>query len=77
MKKKRIIIWSIITLLTIVAVLEIFDLHPSLQVGSWNFYWSGVSHMAFYSSPMTASGGFIQGQWHIYGLGPIFVLRPA
>jgi hypothetical protein len=37
MIKKRVIVWSIIALLTIVAVLEVFDFHPRLDVGRYGF----------------------------------------
>jgi hypothetical protein len=77
MKKKRIIIWSIITLLTIIAAMEIFDSHPSLQLGGFRIRWNGVSHMAFTSGSMTGSGGLIQGRWDIYLVGPFMILHPA
>ena len=75
MKKQRIIIWSVITLLTVIAALEVFDLHPSLQAGRWRVCWSGVSHMAFHSSPISGNGVLFQGHGHIYQLGPILILN--
>jgi hypothetical protein len=56
MKKKRIIIWSVITLLTVIAVLQIFDFHPSLRIGSYKAAWMGVRHMAFSPGHTTSEG---------------------
>ena len=59
MKKKRIIVWSAITLLAVIAVLEVFDLHPQFSVGRFHSIWVGVRHMDFSSETDTvsASGG--------------------
>src|SRR5208282_249811 len=44
MKTKIIIVWSVIALLTIVAVLEVFDLHPHIEYGHHRVLWSGFGN---------------------------------
>ena len=72
MKKKRVIIWSIITLLTIIAVLEIFAFHPSLRIGSYKVAWMGVSHMGFYPGYNTLEGRI---DCRFYMCGPVMLIK--
>ena len=72
MKKKRVIIWSVITLLTIMAVLEIFDLHPQLYFGHHRVYWSGFRHMIGF----TTIDGSMDGQkFRMIELGPVSIIN--
>jgi hypothetical protein len=69
MNKKRVIIWSVITLLTIMAVLEIFDLHPNIIVGHHKIVWSGFRNM------IPSGSGAIDGhQFRIFQMGPVAVV---
>ena len=38
---------------TIIALLEVFDLHPQFSVGKFHVYWAGISHMDFDGGTMT------------------------
>jgi hypothetical protein len=72
MKKKRVIIWSVITLLTIMAVLEVFDLHPRIYIGHSKVVWSGFRHMIGFT---TIDGSMDGGKFKIYELGPVSIVR--
>ena len=75
MKKKRVIIWSVITLLTIIAVLEVFDLHPSIRFGQYDVRWSGIRHMGFTAGDASVSSPDINAKFRVYEFGPFMVLK--
>jgi hypothetical protein len=70
MKNKRVIIWSVITFLTVIAVLEVFDLHPNFFVGHKKIYWSGFIH------PLGTGSVAFDGRptLEIYQLGPVAII---
>jgi hypothetical protein len=70
MKNKRVIIWSVITLLTIIAVLDVFHLHPHFIVGKHDIYWSGFIH------PLGSGSVALDGRptLKIYQLGPVAII---
>jgi hypothetical protein len=61
MKKKSKVFWFVIVLLTVIAVMEIFDLHPSISIGKTDITWTGFRHMSllFSHGEETASVGAI------------------
>ena len=72
MKNKRIIIWSVITLLTVMAVLEVFDFHPQIYFGHSKVVWSGFRQMIGF----TAIDGNMNGQkFKIIEVGPVSIVR--
>lgn len=58
----------------VIALLEIFALHPQFSIGSFHVYWAGVRQMDFQSGTMTIplSGGRKEIQKD-YDLGPFKV----
>ena len=38
----------------VIALVEVFDLHPQFSIGNFHAYWDGVRHMDFVSGTMTA-----------------------
>jgi hypothetical protein len=72
MKKKRVIIWSVITLLSVMAVLEVFDQHPRIYLGHSEVIWSGFRHMIGFT---TCDGSIDGRKFKIYELGPVSIVR--
>jgi hypothetical protein len=71
MKKKSIIIWSVITLLTVMAVLEIFSLHPHISVGRHGVVWTSLRNIGHFGSRnLTADGT----KYDVLWLGPVMIL---
>ena len=73
MKKKAIIIWTGIALLTAIAVVEIFDFHPSINIGQYQVRWAGVSHMRFTSVDGANMIKGRVGKITVHSFGPIIV----
>jgi hypothetical protein len=79
MKKKRIIIGSVIALLTVIAVLEVFDLHPQVSIGRTEVIWSGFSQVTdksltfFFTAVVSKADGTVVGR--IYNCGPVSFVR--
>jgi hypothetical protein len=79
MKKKRIIIGSVITLLTVIAVLEVFDLHPRVTISRTEVIWSGFSQVTdkslsfFFAADVSKADGTVVGR--IYNFGPFSFIR--
>lgn len=75
-RKSKIIQFAIVLAFfgAIVALLEVFNLHPQLSIGKFHSNWVGVRHMNFESGVMTVpvSGGqkIIQRD---YGIGPVLI----
>jgi hypothetical protein len=45
MENKRIIIWGVITLLTVILALEVFGVHPHFKIGRYQVHWDGYRRM--------------------------------
>ena len=75
MNNKTIIIWLGIALVTAIAVLEVFDLHPGLTLGRYSISWRGLKHtgVASYDMVLTANGRPIS-QFSQYQCGPVLVM---
>jgi hypothetical protein len=71
MKKKRIIIWSVITLLTVMAVLEIFSLHPHISVGRHRVGWTSLRNIGHFGSHNLTTDG---AKYNIFWLGPVVII---
>jgi hypothetical protein len=70
MKKKTIIIWLGITLVAIIAVLEIFDLHPKSPVGTYISQKNVNYHLELRSDgtfSLNEVGGTFGGKYRIEG----------
>lgn len=61
MKKHRVKIGILISIVSVIAVLEIYDLHPSISIGRTDITWTGFRHMSllFTHGEETASVGAI------------------
>jgi hypothetical protein len=84
MKKHRVKMGILISLLSIIAVLEIFDLHPSISVGNTSIIWSGFRrmHVLYTHGEFTVGVGSIRGENGKYYhkrydhfLGPVTICR--
>ena len=77
MKKNRIIIWSIITLFTVIVALMAFDLHASFDVGHRSVRWDGLRYFGLAKTfGSTEGASLINGRlekFSVYMLGPISV----
>jgi hypothetical protein len=58
----------------IIALLEVFDLHPQFSVGKFHVYWAGIRHMDFDVGTMTITLTNVRTEIQkICNLGPIMM----
>lgn len=84
MKKHKVKIGILISVLSIIAVLEIFDLHPSIWIGDTVITWSGFKHMGIlftgkkgtaFVGAFNADNGIAYKSFNLHAFGPVAVRR--
>jgi hypothetical protein len=76
MKEKRIIIWSVITLFTVIVALMVSDFHASFDIGHRQVRWDGFRYMGFKTFGSTEGANLINGHVEKFSVrifGPISV----
>ena len=60
----------------VIALLEVFDLHPQFSIGRFSSTWIGVRHMGFVSGPSFTQGlGGAKSVWgHCYEAGLVQII---
>jgi hypothetical protein len=76
MKKKRIIIWSVITLFTAIAALMVSDFHASYDIGHRQVRWDGLRYASYKTFGSTEGANLVNGRLEKFSVcmfGPISV----